>query len=280
MKIALIGSKGMLGSEFKLYFEKNNILFTAYDDVSCDITNEESCQNAFRDKSFTHIINCAAFTKVDACENEQEKAYSINVMGVQNLANISLQYDIPLIHFSTDYVFDGLKKDPYLENDNPSPISYYGLTKLESETFIRSICQKFYIFRVQWLYGEYGHHFINTIKSLAKSKDQISVVNDQVGSPTWTYSIVQQVMMSLDKDIEYGIYHLRDEGDVTWYEYAKFLVDKLSLDLMIDMTDSETYVLPAKRPLNGRLNCEKLQKAIDFKPKHWQDHVKEFLGVR
>ena len=273
-----MGSLGMLGREFKVYFEKNKLSFTGFDEFSCDITNEESCREAFKNQSFTHIINCAAFTKVDACENEQEMAYAINAAGAQNLANISLEYNIPLIHFSTDYVFDGLKEDLYIEDDEPNPISYYCLTKLESETFIKSICHKYYIFRVQWLYGEYGQHFINTIKSLAKTKDQISVVNDQRGTPTWTYSIVQQVMMSLTKDIDYGVYHLRDFGEVTWYEYAQFIVDQLNLGLNINKTDSQTYNLPAKRPLNGTLNCTKLHNAIDFKPNHWQDHVKRFLG--
>ena len=222
MIIALIGSAGMLGKEFKDYFDKFNISYVSFDETIIDITDVDSCRKALHSHSFKSIINCAAYTKVDLCETQQELAYRVNALGVQHLANLSLELDIPLIHFSTDYVFDGLKKDSYQEDDACNPISYYGLTKLESETFIQAICSKYYIFRVQWLYSEHGHHFINTIKYLAETKDKINVVNDQFGTPTWTYSIVQQVMMSLDKEIDYGIYHLRDDGFVSWYEFAKF----------------------------------------------------------
>ena len=279
MTIVLFGSEGMLGAEFNHYFKYKNRSVSALDFKQCDITDKMSCRTVLSQGNVTLVINCAAFTQVDDCENQQEKAYSVNALAVENIAELCSEFDIPLIHFSTDYVFDGKKNTAYCEDDSCNPLNYYGFTKYQSEQYIQTHCKKYYIFRIQWVYGEWGNHFIKTMLSLAAVKDAIDVVDDQIGTPTWTKSIVYQVMKAVELNCEYGIYHLRDNGTCSWYQYASLLISGLNLDLVINPIQSSLFKRPAERPLNGVLDTLKLRQAIDFQPDSWQDQVNKFLGV-
>lgn len=289
MKILLTGKNGQVG------FELNKKLSTLWDVIAIDredlnLANPHDISAFIDNINPGFIIHPAAYTAVDQAESEPEMAYQINVASTQALSKKASELDIPMVYFSTDYVFDGLKKELYLEDDKTNPQSLYGKTKLEGEEAIRQ-CQKHIILRTSWVFGSHGHNFIKTILKLIQEKDNLSVVSDQVGAPTSasmladvTFKIIQKILDHKGfKD--FGTYHVTSDGETNWHQYAIFIHNEATrLGMLSRMKPSDIkailtddYVTAAKRPLNSRLNTEKIKKTFMLELPDWEDEVKKVL---
>jgi dTDP-4-dehydrorhamnose reductase len=279
MKILVTGAKGMLGTDLVRILDEHNHKVFATDIEELDITQFDSLKKMASDISPDVIINCAAYTDVDKAEEEPDKAFLINGIGVRNLALVCKDLDIDLCHISTDYVFDGTKKEPYTPLDSPNPINAYGYSKLAGEKYIQQICNKFTIIRTSWLYGKYGKNFVSTILNLAKKQKELRVVNDQIGSPTWTVTL-SRVIAKIIRTKKYGIYHVTDKtkNGITWYEFAKEIL-KIS-GLKIDVLPAKTgeFPRPAKRPKNSLLDIKMSQLALNEDIPPWGKSLKMFLS--
>lgn len=219
--IWLIGNKGMLGTDVEILLKKEGMDYIA-SDQEIDITNVEELQKFAQSKPITWIINCAAYTAVDKAEDEPELAFKINSDGPQNIAEIANQKSAKLIHISTDYVFDGIKEDAYTEADAPNPLGVYGASKLLGEENIQNNLNEYFILRTAWLYGKNGNNFVYTMLRLFKERDEISVVDDQYGSPTYVQDLAVAILAIIHFNSDaYGIYHFTNEGKITWYDFAR-----------------------------------------------------------
>jgi len=289
MKILLTGKNGQVG------FELNKKLSKLWDVIAID-RKDLNLENSHKISAFIDninpdfIIHPAAYTAVDQAESEPEMAYQINVASTQVLAQKASELDIPIIYFSTDYVFDGLKKEPYLEDDKTNPQSLYGKTKLEGEEAIRQH-QKHIILRTSWVFGSHGHNFIKTILKLIQEKDNLSVVSDQVGAPTSASMLADVTSKMIQKIVEnkdfrdFGTYHVTSEGETNWYQYAIFINNeaiRMGMSSRMKLSDikailTDDYITAAKRPLNSRLNMEKIKKTFMIELPDWEDEVKKVL---
>jgi len=279
MKILICGGTGQLGSDCANVLQKKHEVM-ALNSRDLNITNPFEVEEAMRRLSPSIILNCAAYTNVDACETERETAWKVNVEGPKNLAFAVKKHGRRLIHISTDYVFNGKKKSPdtYVEDDMTEPLSYYGRTKLESEEVVRKATDHHVILRTAWLYGVNGHNFLKTMLKLAlkNPEREIKVVNDQFGSPTWSYRLALQI----DKLIEAGCrgtYHATSEGYCTWHELANRFLEEMGVPHSIVPCTTEEYPTAAKRPTNSILENRYLKKNnINIMP-HWKDDMDQFV---
>lgn len=281
MKIVVSGSSGQLGRDCTQILERK------YDVVplnskQLDITNPGNVEEVLRSINPSVILNCAAYTKVDECETKKELAWKVNLEGARNLALASQKYGALLIHLSTDYVFDGTKKppEPYGEDDTPNPRSYYGKSKFEGERAICTITNRHAIVRTAWLYGAYGHNFLKTMLRLAVNdpKKEIKVVNDQFGSPTWSFTLALQIEKLIEVNGQ-GIYHATSEGYCTWYEFASYFLQHMGVPHRVSPCTSEEYPTPASRPKNSILENQHLKKEGINLMRHWQDDLDHFLST-
>ncbi|HDN94951.1 MAG TPA: dTDP-4-dehydrorhamnose reductase, partial [Nitrospirae bacterium] len=216
MKIALTGSDGMLGHDIqKVFTDVELINFTLHD---FDITDLDRTLSAIKEARPDYLIHPAAYTDVDGCEKDPETAYQVNAIGAKNVATACEEIGCPVLYISTDYVFDGTKEEPYIESDAPNPLNEYGLSKLKGERFVSSLTDSFYIVRTSWLYGKNGRNFVEIISRLLPEKDEIRVVNDQTGSPTYTYDLALKLRELIGKG--YGTYHITNSSKCSWYEFA------------------------------------------------------------
>lgn len=268
----------MLGSEISRQLKKAELPSLNAASSDCDITSMNSLEAYLSKTSPSIIINCAAYTNVDGAETETEKANNINITGPKNLAALCKKRNITLIHFSTDYVFDGTKNTPYTETDTPNPINAYGLSKLKGEQAIQSILSdNYYIFRIQWLFGRNGAHFIDTISRLGKEKDSLTIVSDQWGSPTSTSTVAETIVRILAEKPPSGIYNLSAKNYTNWAELTRFIFKLQEIPCNITDVPSSAYLRPAKRPLNSRLNLTKLENALTITLPSWQENVEKYL---
>jgi len=276
----IAGNKGQLGSDSEIVLGTDHELL-AIDLDELDITNLSDVQNVVQDFSPHVILNCAAYTLVDKCETEKELAWNVNVIGPKNLALSVGKYGGRLIHISTDYVFDGRKKipQPYAEADAPNPINYYGITKNEGEKAVRNALHEYVIVRTSWLYGFKGHNFLKTMLKLAlKNPDkEIRVVDDQYGSPTWSYRLAQQISRLVDTDGR-GTFHATSEGHCTWYELAECFLEKMDVPHILVPCTSEEYPTPAARPKNSILENRHLKNKKMNIMRHWIDDLDRFVS--
>ncbi|CAM8373874.1 RfbD dTDP-4-dehydrorhamnose reductase [Candidatus Methylopumilus planktonicus] len=289
MKILLTGKDGQVGFALhKKLMSLGEVVATGRHEL--DLANPDAIK-AFIDKTKPDIIiNPAAYTKVDQAENEPELAFQINAIAPQVLSEKSSELDIPIIHFSTDYVFDGLKHEPYLETDEVNPQSVYGQTKWQGEEVVRQN-KKHIIFRTSWVFSSHGQNFLKTILKLIQEKTWLNVVSDQIGTPTSsealadvTYHIVKTIFNDSNfKD--FGTYHMTLDNETNWYRYACFITDEAArLELQTLMTSkdikpisSDTYPTLAKRPMNSRLDTTKIKKTFMLELPHWEEEVKRIL---
>jgi len=280
MKILITGGKGQLGMDcVRILRETNDVLAIDLDEL--DITKLSGVESLVQRFVPNIIINCAAYTQVDNCEIEKDLAWNVNVKGAENLLKCTEKQGIRLIHISTDYVFDGSKKipEPYVEKDKPKPVSYYGKTKYESEKVVRSAVDRHVILRTAWMYGLNGHNFLKTMLKLAlkNPEDKIRVVDDQYGSPTWSYRLALQIERIIDTDAR-GIYHTTAEGYCTWFELAEYFLNQMEVSHTIVPCTSKEYPTPAKRPKNSILENRHLkEKGINIMPQ-WQDDIDQFVS--
>lgn len=272
--ILVTGGNGQLGSELKeiaLNYQDHNFLFTDVKDL--DITNHGAVAALIKSNNINVIINCAAYTAVDKAESEPELADAINHLAVANFAQIAKDKNIKLIHISTDYVFDGTNNKPYVETDTPNPQSVYGKTKLDGELAMRKINpSNSIIIRTSWVYSKYGNNFVKTMLSLAETKDEVSVVSDQIGSPTNAADLAEAILTILPKisNETVELFHYSNEGVCSWYDFAKAIFEKKGLPIKVNPIETSQYPTPAKRPFYSVLNKTNIKENFQMEIPYWK----------
>ena len=281
MKILITGANGMLAKSVRKRLEKGNELICT-DVADLDITDEKAVMEFVTNAKPDYIINCAAYTAVDKAEEAGEIVRKINADGPKNLAIAAKTVEAPLVHISTDYVFGGdldIEKE-YKEEDEKHPVTTYGITKLEGEEKIKENTDKYYIFRTAWLYGD-GNNFVRTMLKLGETKDEINVVADQHGSPTYAEDLANIIGEAIEKKIPYGIYHATNEGFTTWYDFTKAIFEYTGIICQVNPVTTEKYIemmkiTQAKRPKNSQMSKEKLL-AQGIHVPEWEDALKRYL---
>jgi len=270
-RILVTGANGQLGSAIVTIFKQNNLDVIATDRTIMDITKQKQVFDVIKQIKPQVIIHCAAYTAVDKAEEDKLNCYKVNVEGTRNLALIASKLNIEFIYFSTDYVFDGTKPEPYDISDTPNPINFYGLTKFIGEEIVKSLLTNFYIFRISWVFGPNGKNFVNTILRLGKEKSFINVVTDQIGSPTYTIDIATFLLSK--PNISIGTHHLTNEGYISWYEFASRIIEIAKLNCIVNPILTSNYKTPAKRGLNSRLKNDN-----NFTLQNWSKALLLFLN--
>ncbi len=277
MKILVTGANGMLAKAVRNELKDEELILT--DVAELDITNLEAVRQFIKANKPEYIINCAAYTAVDKAEEQEELARKVNAEGPKNLAIAANEEDCTLIHISTDYVFGGDKdvKEIYTEEEEKNPVTVYGITKLEGERNIIDACFKYYIFRTAWLYGD-GNNFVRTMIKLGQEKDELNVVADQHGSPTYAVDLASIIHQAIEKGIPYGVYHTTNQGFTTWYDFTKLIFEKANISCKVNPVTTEEFPRPAKRPLNSQLSKDKILKEGINIPSY-EDALDRYLKV-
>jgi dTDP-4-dehydrorhamnose reductase len=258
MKNVLVaGANGQLGQCIQKIAPKySNFKFSFKNSKELDITNAAMVNAIFESNEFDFCINCAAYTNVEQAEKNPAIAYGVNAEGTKNLAEACKEYQVTLIHISTDYVFDGEKQEAYTVKDVPNPINEYGKSKLLGEKFIQNILEKFYIIRTSWLYSEFGENFYKTILRRAKDGEPLQITDEQTGCPTNANNLAVYILDSLEHKLtNYGIYHFTDRRVMTWYEFAEKILNENNLGKGVKLVKDKNYCTFAKRPKNSTLQA-------------------------
>ncbi len=275
MKVLFAGGKGLLGTSITPFFKKRFDV-VSLDIDEWDITDREAGEAIVAREKPDALINCAAVTDVDGCEDSKELAEKVNSRGAAILADICSKQGIRLVHISTDYVFDGAKGFPYTEEDTPNPISFYGKTKLWGEEQVLAKAPASLIIRSQWLYGEGGQHFISKILKTARERGSLQVVDDQRGSPTYAMDVAGPLAI-LIANKESGIYHISNSGSCTWYELAQEVFSTLRMDVRVAPISSQTLNRKATRPAYSVFDIKKVERATGVIMRSWQEALREYL---
>jgi dTDP-4-dehydrorhamnose reductase len=285
MKIVLLGASGQLGREWQHFLnrrQKLNVILLPYTSQQLDITHFDEVRSEIDGQQPDMVINCAAYTKVDRAEDEREKARIVNADAVGNLARICSDAGCKLIHYSTDYVFPGRKRDRkanpegYAEDHPTEPVNWYGQTKWEGEQAIRQITGDYLIIRVSWLCGQFGNNFVKTMLKLGRERDKVEVVNDQFGSPTFTENVVANCMHLLVSAT--GTYHITSKGLVTWYDFARSIFSISGMDVNLIPVSSKAFPTKAKRPYFSKLSTEKLESVTGSEIIDWETGLENLLA--
>ena len=278
MKILLTGFKGQLGYNFKKLFDSLKIEYIATDYQELDITNNESLEHFFNEnKDFTHIINCAAYNDVDKAENEIEQCIKVNEEAPLIIARYAKKMGAVFVTYSTDFVFDGHKIKPYMEEDVPNPLSVYGKSKYEGENKVLKIYNKSFIIRTSWLFGIGGNNFNKQVISWSKSRDTLNIVDDQVSAPTYSVDLAE-FSWKLIQTEKYGLYHITNNGEASKYDQAKYVLEKIGWEGKLNRAKTADFNLPAKRPEYSKLSSEKVEKLLGEKIPTWQSGIDRFLS--
>ncbi len=268
----IVGANGQLGNELRLLL-KDRAVYADREEL--DITDREAVKRFFAGHKFDAIVNCAAYTAVDKAESDVQTARKINVDGSLNLARTG----VPMIHISTDYVFDGKGYRPYKETDETNPQSVYGQTKRESEKAVLDNASGAFIIRTAWLYSSFGNNFVKTMRRLGAEKERLSVVFDQTGTPTYAVDLAGVIVRALD-DLAPGkkeIYHFSNEGVCSWYDFAVEIMRLSGLSCQVAPIESKDYPTPAKRPFYSVLNKEKIKRELGVEIRHWTEALKDCM---
>jgi dTDP-4-dehydrorhamnose reductase len=280
-KILVIGANGQLGQSFQYWaphFPNFKILFK--DLPEFNLLDQDQLERYFKSTSINIVINCAAYTAVDQAEDQPEEAQQLNATAINSLSELSKAYGFKLIHFSTDYVFDGSANTPYGEDDPLSPLGIYGKTKAEGEALMQSAGIDGWIIRTSWLFSPYGKNFVKTIFSLLQNKDEINVVADQTGSPTYAIDLAAATLKALDQKPAFDgvkVYHYTNSGQTTWYGLALAIQQQINTHCKIHAVDTATYPTKSKRPKYSVLSCEKIKKDFNLNPQAWESALKDCL---
>ena len=272
--VVILGGKGMLGTDLTSICRQQGFGVKVFDLPDFDITNSKQLKQALN--AGDTIVNCAAYTNVDGAESEAELAHQVNAAAVGRLGAIAKDVDKWVLHISTDFVFDGRLNRAYVETDAPNPINAYGKTKLAGEQLLGESGCRHCIVRLEWTYGSAGDNFVTKILRRAKTDETIRVVDDQIGSPTATIDVAKVICKLLKKRPE-GIFHFASDGYVSRYEVAKFIFDKLSVDVNLLPCKSSDFVSAAARPLNSRFDCCKVKTLLDEPIEPWHMPLERFL---
>lgn len=278
-KVLVTGGKGQLGQCLQSIsndFKTLDFVFLGSNDL--DISNNIEVEAYFKNNTFDYCINCAAYTAVDKAEEEPEKAKQINEIGAKNLAHACFKNSVTLIHISTDFVFDGTAKLPYTEEDTTNPISVYGKTKRDGELEISSNLSQHFIIRTSWLYSEFAGNFVKTMLRLSKEREELSVVDDQTGCPTYAKDLAEVILKIIDSQSKhFGIYHYSNQGEITWYDFAKEIFKQSQSEIKLHKTDSKTFKTLATRPKYSVLNTSKIHSLLNLEPVKWEKSLEKCL---
>lgn len=278
MRILITGAKGQLAKEFQQSLEDYHYQVTALDKESLDISDPDNVKKAFNQYKPDIVLNCAAYNFVDKAEDDFDTAYKINALGVRNLTFACKRNNALLVHYSSDYVFDGKKEDFYTEEDVTNPINSYGMTKLLGETFLREETDNFLLFRVSWVFGEGRQNFLYKLIEWAKKNRVLKVVYDQISVPTYTKDIVNTTLLAINKELR-GIYHLSNSGYASRYEVAHYFIERLGLDNLILPVSSEYFQSPAKRPFFSAMSNLKLSKELNVTIPDWKISIERYIEI-
>ena len=288
MVVLVTGAGGQLGQALQSITEKHlDINFVFCDSKTLDITQPETIREVFSKYQPHFCINAAAYTAVDKAESEPEKAHLINTLGAKNVAEVCKQFDTVLLHISTDFVFDGTKKSPYNELDITHPKGIYGQTKLDGEKAIQKTWDKHVIIRTSWVYSKFGNNFMKTMLRLAKEREKLSVVNDQIGTPTHAVDLAEvliQICTSIfltrlrDPSSKlYSIYHFSNEGQCSWYYFAKKIFEFNNININLEPIPTTSFPTPAQRPVYSVLDKSKIKNVFGVEVRYWEMSLKDVL---
>ena len=274
--ILVTGSTGQLGSDVVKELLKRGYSTLSPNRSELNLCSEDNIRNYILNSNCEAIVHCAAYTQVDKAEDEKDLCIKINATATKHIAKCAKILDIPMIYISTDYVFDGTKDGKYTENDETNPINIYGESKLAGEKYVQEILDKYYIVRTSWVFNINGKNFIETMLRLSKANNLLSIVNDQIGSPTYTKDL-SRLLVDMLETSKYGLYHATNEGYCSWYEFANTIFKLANINIDIKAINSNEYASRAKRPMNSKLSKDKLIE-YGFKPlPHWEDALKDYL---
>lgn len=277
MKVLVTGVKGQLGYDVMNELKKRGIEGIGVDVDEMDITDASACKKVIKEVCPDAVIHCAAYTAVDAAEDNEELCRKVNADGTRNIAEVCRDLDCKMMYISTDYVFDGKGTRPWEPDDNRTPLNVYGQTKYEGELAVEELLQKFFIVRIAWVFGVNGKNFIRTMIRLGKERGAVSVVDDQVGSPTYTYDLAR-LLVDMIVTEKYGRYHATNEGLCSWYEFACEIFRQAGMDeVQVTPVDSSTFAAKAARPSNSRMSKDKLEANGFERLPSWQDALGRFL---
>ncbi|MCF5664817.1 dTDP-4-dehydrorhamnose reductase [Pseudomonas marginalis] len=286
MKVLITGQHGQVSRELQLQLQGLGELIVLGRD-QLDLANVDQIRQQIRAHRPNLIINAAAHTAVDQAESEPDAAFAINAIAPGVLAEEAKALGSPLIHYSTDYVFDGSKPAPYTEADTPNPLGVYGQSKLAGEEAIAAVGGEYLVLRTSWVYSSHGKNFLLTMQRLLQEKPQMRIVADQIGAPTWAGSIARSTRALIERwqagePGEWGVYHLTDQGETSWFGFAEAIGAHLRTQgkacAELEAIPSSAYPTPAKRPLNSRLDCSRLQQQWHVSQPSWQDALRECLA--
>jgi dTDP-4-dehydrorhamnose reductase len=274
-RVLVTGANGQLGKSInRISTNYSELKFVFTDVAELDITNIDDVNAFFSSNKTDYCINCAAYTAVDKAEEEVDKAYLLNATAVKNLVEACKNTGAVLIHVSTDFVFDGTKITPYTEADSPNPLSVYGKSKLQGEMYIKETWDRHFIVRTSWLYSEYGNNFVKTMLRLAETKDEISVVNDQIGSPTYAGDLASFLLEIINKPSkDYGIYHYSNEGEISWYDFAVEIFKQHKKAVRVIPIPTSAYPTAAKRPTYSVMDLSKAKITFGNTIPLWKQRV-------
>ncbi len=282
MKILVTGSTGQLGQELRKIAQEYDYEFVFTNSADLDLRDMPRVSDFIRYEGFDWIINTAAYTAVDKAEEEKDEAFLVNSMAVFNMVQAAEWIGAKFIHISTDYVFDGLKSTPYTEQDDINPLSVYAQSKADGEKYVLKYNFGMVI-RSSWLYSEFGHNFVKTMLRLASERDEISVVYDQVGSPTYALDLARMIMRIIDNHrsqqvlFQPGLYHFSNEGVASWYDFAHSIFEYMDKDIFIKPIRTSEFPRPAQRPAYSVLDKSKLKALYNISIPHWRDSLKNAL---
>lgn len=277
MKVLVTGTKGQLGYDVVNELEKRGHTAVAVDIEEMDITDAVSVERVITEAEVEAVIHCAAYTAVDAAEDNVEICRRVNAEGTENIAKVCKKLDLKMIYISTDYVFDGEGERPWEPDDERHPLNVYGQTKYEGELAVEKYLEKYFIVRIAWVFGVNGKNFIKTMLKLSETHEELNVVDDQVGSPTYTYDLAVLLVDMVESD-KYGRYHATNEGLCTWYEFAKEIFRQAGVEVKVNPVTSDMFPAKAKRPKNSRMSKEKLDANGLHRLPTWQDALERYLS--
>lgn len=278
MRILVTGVKGQLGYDVVNELEKRGHVAIGVDIDEMDITDAVSVDKVITESNVNAVIHCAAYTAVDAAEENIDICRKVNADGTRNIAEVCKKLDIKMMYISTDYVFDGEGTNMWEPDDKRDPLNVYGITKYEGELAVEENLEKFFTVRIAWVFGVNGKNFIKTMLNLGKTRDELSVVNDQIGSPTFTYDLARLLVDMIETD-KYGRYHATNEGLCSWYDFAVEIFKQAGMNVKVNPVDSSSFPVKAKRPNNSRMSKDKLEENGFERLPSWKDAVRRYLNM-
>ena len=277
MKVLVTGASGQLGYDVVRELTKRGHEAIGVGSKEMDVTDAKMVEKVITDAKVDVVMHGAAYTAVDAAEDNEEQCRLVNANGTENIAAVCKKLDIPMVYISTDYVFDGQGTRPWEPEEERHPLNVYGQTKYEGELAVQKYLEKYFIVRIAWVFGINGNNFIKTMLRLSKTHDTLTVINDQIGSPTYTYDLARLLVDMMETD-KYGIYHATNEGLCSWYEFAVEIFRQAGVPMnVIPVTSAEYKAAKAKRPFNSRMNKDKLEKKGFERLPQWQDALARYL---